>query len=274
MKTCGRQEPCVLTGQVDEDMLMIESILVGCENEGFRQMVTDIARSYGILLLETCETTDSMETSWHLDKRAEGILFFTEDPDTDTVNALRTLAGNCQKPWLCLPPDEDAVHTLAARTRDWIHGKGIGSMQLACDIGFSRLSVCGDILKACFAMCLLRTRPDRLQDALKSRPLLQEDSPYPDVASVLADLDLRLPLRDKVTLAHLDGEFPSVADSALAVYILGHYLWPPNEALLADCARRGGLAVEEMEEQVAVEILLDALLDHLRKTCRLRLVSS
>lgn len=255
--------------------LMIESVVPGCDSNGFSRMVAEIAGIYGLRVLEP-DRMDSGKTGlrspWGMDTRGDGFLFFTEDPDTDFATRLRSLVREKGGHWLSLPPDEDAVHTLAARARDWIYENGIVCLQISGDVPQAQRIVCRDVLKALFAMCLLRTRPERLQEALRTRIPDAEKNPYPDIASVIEDLEARLPLRDKVALARFDESLPMLVDSALAVYIMGHYLWPPNPELLADCAEKAGLPPERMEENTALPILLEALLVQLKKTCLLRVV--
>ncbi|TWI65067.1 hypothetical protein LZ24_03059 [Desulfobotulus alkaliphilus] len=253
---------------------MIEAIVLASHGNQLEKMLADLGRSYGIAVLteERSEGQESQNPLSPVDMKADGWVFFTEDPDSDAAAAIRSELRAGSGAWLSLPPDEDAVHTLAARCREWVYEKGIVCLGFTSDVEPSQFSVCCEIARALFAMCLLRTRPERLHDALKTKLPESGGSSFPDIDSVLKDLVERMTLRDKVALAHFEEGLPVLADSALAVYILGHYLWPPNPELLEDCARKEGLGENEMDETLAVTIIIACLMEKLKASHRLRLV--
>ncbi|TYT74249.1 hypothetical protein [Desulfobotulus mexicanus] len=253
---------------------MIEAIVIGSTGNELEKMLADLGRSYGIAVLteETGEGQGDQNTLFPVEMQADGWVFFTEDPDSESAAAVRARVRSGSGPWLSLPPDEDAVHALAARCREWVYESGIVCLGFAADVAPSQFSVCSEIAKALFAMCLLRTRPERLHEALKTRMPESGETFFPDIDSVLKDLIERMTLRDKVALAHFNEGLPALADSTLAVYILGHYLWPPNPDLLEDCARREGLREKEMDETLAVSIIIACLMEKLKESHRLRLV--
>ncbi|MCW7753499.1 hypothetical protein OOT00_05795 [Desulfobotulus sp. H1] len=254
---------------------MIEAIILSHGKGELEQILKDVATVCDIAVhyVEISGTLpEKMEGAEKTAEREDGLLFFTEDPDAESVASLRGRVGSDGRAWLSLPPDEDAVHALAARCRDWVYEKGIVWLRIDSDVSPRHFPVCRDIVKALFAMCLLRTRPERLQHVLRARLPSEGGNPFPDMESVLRDLEAGLSLRDRVALAHFEGGYPDLTDSALAVYILGHYLWPPNPDLLKDCALVEGIPEDQMDDTIAVSMIIAALTEKLRQTHRLRVV--
>ncbi len=207
----------------------------------------------------------------------QGSLYFTDGKTTSIrLETTKKSASHLNKPLLIQDLARESGFSASRRIAVWIvenrirvlHVDGEGDSQISPGIAGN----VAKILEAAFFLAMMETGiTSPLQSVIAKQRMDQRVIPPESMEAALNHLERSLSLKDRATIANMTADELVSLHFTLGDYINTHFgLFTANNDLLTDCRRRTGqwgLAPKE-----AAAVIIRALWDRLRTTCRIRVV--
>lgn len=211
-------------------------------------------------------------------RAGQGTLYFTVgDTASLGLEMIKKSTLRFNKPILIQDLDRDSGFSASRRIAAWINDNRIRALHVDGEKRENRISALiasrvAKILEATFFLAMTEggigsPLPSVVQQTRKPR----HDQPPQSVRAALHHLERSLSLRDKTTIANLTADELVSLHFTLGDYINSHFdLFAADSALLTDCRRRSGRW--GMAPVDAAAVIIHALWERLRLTCRIRIV--
>ncbi len=207
----------------------------------------------------------------------QGSLFFIEgEMDSIPLETTKKTALRLNKPLLILDLASQGGFSASRRIAMWIaenrikvlHVDGEGAGQTSPSVA----DKVEKILEATFFLAMMDTGiTSPLQSVVEQERSSERENPPESVQAALIQLERSLSLKDKATIANMLADELVSLHFTLGNYINSHFdLFTTNTELLTDCQRRSGQW--DLAPQDAAAVIIRALWDRLRVTCRIRVV--
>ena len=210
-------------------------------------------------------------------RAANGTLYFTEDETTDLpLAAIRRTTLRLDQPFFIVDLAGQGGFSASRQTAMWIVENRIrilcvlGAPALTDDTANAKIA---NVLEATLFLAMMDTGIAAPLTSVGERPHdLQRLVEMPEtVDAALAYLEGALSLKDRTTIANMAAEELVSLHASLGDYINRHFdLFAPQSVLLSDCRQRSGQ--RDLSGDGAVAVIIRALWERLRHTCRIRIV--
>lgn len=207
----------------------------------------------------------------------QGSLYFTDGETTSLgLESTKKTALLLNKPFMIQDLSRENGFSASRRIAVWIADNRIKILHVdGEDQGRSVRSVADSvskILEAVFFLSMMETGiTSPLQSVVEQDRRPRQETPPQTMDAALNYLERTLSLKDRITIANMVADELVSLHFTLGDYINTHFdLFAADSGLLTDCRRRSGrwdLAPED-----AAAVIMRALWDRLRATCRIRVV--
>ena len=207
----------------------------------------------------------------------QGTLYFMEGETTSLgFETTKRTALRLNKPLLMLNLARESGFFASRRIAVWIVENRIKVLHVDGEGDDRRSPFVADrvaqILEATFFLAMMETGiTSPLPSVVNQERMPERESPPETMAAAMHHLEQSLSLKDKATIANMTaGELVSLYVT-LGNYINTHFdLFTANTGLLTDCQRRSGRW--DLAPKEAAAVIIRALWERLRTTCRIRVV--
>lgn len=208
---------------------------------------------------------------------SDGSLFFSKTAGISlALESLKKTALRQNKPLLIHNLVGESGFSSSRKIAAWITDNHIKVLHVdgeADDLD-ARLSSgnIAKILEATFFLSMVDTgTTSPWQSVVQQERFPQQDTPPETIEAALNHLESTLSLKDKATIANMVADELVSLQFSLGDYINSHFdLFTSNAGLLKDCRQTSGRW--ELAPQDAAAVIIRALWDRLRATCRIRIV--
>lgn len=208
---------------------------------------------------------------------AHGTLFFTHATSTSlALESIKKIALRLNKPFLIVNLVDQSGFSASQGIAGWISENRIKVLHVDGE-GHDPLVATADqsvakVLEAAFFLSMMDagiTSPMQSVSRQTSIPVIQA---VPETLEAAVNhLERTLSLKDRATIANMTADELVALHATLGDYINTNFdLFTTNVGLLKDCQRRSGQT--ELAPTDAAAIIIRALWDRLRATCRIRRV--
>ncbi len=208
---------------------------------------------------------------------ADGSLFFTQTAQTSLAcQTTKKMSLRMNRPFLVMNLDRERGFSASRVIAGWIVDNHIKVLHVDGDADVPGARSLGrtvtHILEATFFLALADTGiTSPLQSVVRQERFPQQEAPPQTIAAALSHLERSLSLKDRATIANMLADELVSLQFSLGNYINNHFdLFTTNAALLADCQRVSG--GRDLAPKDAAAVIIRALWDRLRSTCRIRIV--
>lgn len=208
---------------------------------------------------------------------AQGSLVFTEGGNGSLrLERIKKTVLRLNKPLLVLNLARESGFSASRQIAVWIAEHQIAVLHVdGEDDGRKSFSAAGrvaNILEATFFLTMMDTDiTSPLPAAVKQEPMSEPAAVAETVAAALDHLEGVLSLKDRATIANMAADELVSLQVTLGEYINTHFdLFRANSGLLNDCRHRFGQW--DMAPENAAAVVIRALWERLRATCRIRIV--
>ncbi|MGD8703683.1 MAG: putative molybdenum carrier protein [Desulfosarcina sp.] len=250
------------------------AIKLGISHHGWCRAGQSAAEKYQI---EAIADHDHQSAEYRCVAAADGSLFFTRQtqPSLAYLSVNKT-ALQMNKPFLALNLTVKNGFSASRMIAGWIVDNQIKALHVDGDIdrhhGDSAGLRVANILEATFFLCLADTRLVSPLSSVAARERFPNpQAPPKSISEAVSHLERSLSLKDRTTIANM------VADELVSLqFTVGNYinsqfkLFSTNRALLSDCRHVSGRW--DLAPTDAAAVIIRALWDRLRATCRIRIV--
>ena len=207
---------------------------------------------------------------------SDGTLIFSHGPLTGGSALTQELAEKHKRPSLHIDLNRIPALKAAAMIADWVDRHPVKTLNVAGPRASNDPDIyqkTKDILIAAFHIGTIATiRPPAGGRFTNSAAAPGPPAPPQSVAAAVDRLILKMPLKDKTTMANMTMAELSGLDASLGLYIRTHFGLPSaNSALLESC--RSYSEANKLAADDAVDVVIFALWRHLQKTHKLRVVA-
>jgi hypothetical protein len=270
---------------------MIEKI-ISSGKPGAALAALEIAVKLGLAYGGWCRESELVPDKFRLDRlpdasnrsatekaveASHGSVFFTAGETASIgLETTRKIALHLNKPLLIQDLDGENGFSASRRIAVWIadnrikvlHVDGEGEGQVV----YSVADKVSKILESTFFLSMIETDISApLQSVVERERLPQPENPPETLAAAVNHLERTLSLKDKAAIANMTSDELVSLHFTLGSYINNHFnLFTVNTGLLTDCQRRSGQWSLAPKDVAAV--IIRALWDRLRATCRIRIV--
>lgn len=208
---------------------------------------------------------------------SDGSLFFSQTAGRSlALETLKKVVLRQNKPLLIQNLAGESGFTLSREIAAWITDNQIKVLHVDGEADDLDVALRGDaiakILEATFFLSMVNTGiTSPLQSVVQQDRFPQPDAPPETIEAALSYLERTLSLKDKATIANMVADELVSLQFTLGDYINSHFdLFTTNADLLKDCQQASGRW--ELAPQDAAAVIIRALWDRLRATCRIRIV--
>jgi len=204
------------------------------------------------------------------------VFFIAGETASIRLESIRKIALHLNKPLLILDLDGENGFSASRRIAVWINDNRIKVLHVDGEgtghAGYSVADQVSKILESTFFLSILETGITQpLQSVVERERLPQPENPPETIAAAVDHLERTLSLKDKTAIANMTSDELVSLHFTLGSYINNHFdLFTANTGLLTDCQRRSGQWGLAPKDVAAV--IIRALWDRLRATCRIRIV--
>jgi hypothetical protein len=210
-------------------------------------------------------------------KAGHGSLYFTAGETASLgLESTQKTALRLNKPLLIQDIDRDNGFFASRRVALWIDDNRIKVLHVDGEPDAHPSSSIADrvskILESTFFLTMIDTGITvPLQSVVKQERRSQRENPPATMQAAVDHLEKSLTLKERATIANMTADELVSLHFTLGSYINSHFdLFTANTELLTDCQRRSGQSGLAPKDVAAV--IIRALWDRLRATCRIRLV--
>lgn len=270
---------------------MIEKI-ISSGQPGAAAAALEVATKLGLAYGGWCREADPVLDKYQLDRlpdasfrsvteravgAGQGTLFFADGEKTSLLLVMtRKTALRLNKPLLIQDLAREGGFFASRRIAGWIADNRIRVLHVDGENGDQHPhSVSGrvaKILEATFFLSMIETGiTSPLQSVIAQERLPKRENPPESIEAALNHLDRTLSLKDRATIANMTVDELVSLHFTLGDYINNYFdLFTTNTDLLTDCRRRSGQW--ELAPKDAAAVIIRALWERLRITCRIRVV--
>jgi hypothetical protein len=270
---------------------MIEKIIASGE-PGAAAAAIEVAIKLGLAYGGWCREGESVPDKYQLErlpdasnrsitekavKAGQGSLFFTAGETASLLlKTTRKTALRLNKPLLIQDLDRENGFFASRRIAVWIAENRINVLHVDGEGEAHQFPSIADnvskILESTFFLSMMETGITApLQSVVERERLPQPENPPETLSAAVNQLEGSLSLKDRATIANMTADELVSLHFTLGSYINSHFdLFTDNTELLTDCQRRSGQWGLAPKDVAAV--IIRALWDRLRATCRIRIV--
>ena len=208
---------------------------------------------------------------------SQGSLYFLYGESASLrLETTKKTALRMNKPFLIQDLAQESGFFASRRIAAWItenrikvlHVDGEGDGQISSSI-FASVT---KILQATLFLTMMGTGITSPQPSIVAQDRLPHGERPPEtILAALSHLERSLSLKDRATIANMTANELVSLHFTLGSYINSHFdLFTTNTGLLTDCRRRSGQS--DLAPKDAAAVIIHALWDRLRATCRIRIV--
>ena len=252
--------------------------LISCGPSGIADAAATVAEKLGLDHDDRCSQGASANRSGSVQgavETAHGSLFFSQGARaTLRLETVKKAALRLNRPILILDQTRESGFAASRRIAGWIADNRINVLHVDGENPAEPevAAVFKDILEAAFFLSMMETD---ITSPLK--PVVPRETPSSKTAApetlpaALDHLERGLTLKDRATIANMSpGELASLNTSLGNTINTRFDLFTTNTALLDDCRRWSGQP--DLSSRRAAAVIIRALWERLRATCRIRIV--
>lgn len=256
---------------------MIERI-VSMESSGVAGAASDLAARFGLIHdirgRDTNPGTTGTQTKVLVEDSDGSLYFARSQRSTSRYEAVKRATLRLNRPLIVLNLAREGGFFASRRISSWITDNQIKILHLDGDdhLESETLSAVIDILEATLLLIIAGTGNASPETSMDRVDLpAPTDTPPATIAAALNHLESALPLKQKARIANMSmAAIPSM-NATLGEYINTHFnLYTDNTDLLKDCRQRSGQP--DLAPTHAAAVIIRAFWEHLRATCRIRVV--
>ncbi len=252
--------------------------LISCGPSGIAAAASAVAEKLGLDHDDPCGRGPLATRGTSLESAvaaAHGSLYFADGAGpTLRLETVKKAALRLNKPILILDRTHESGFAASRRIAVWIAENRINALHVdGDDLADSAMAAAfKDILEATFFLTMMEADiSSPLKPEVPREPLSGKAAPPETVAAALDHLEGSLTLKDRATIANMSpGELASLNYSLGNTINTRFDLFTTNQGLLDDCRRRSGQV--DLSAQHAAAVIIRALWERLRATCRIRIV--
>jgi hypothetical protein len=207
----------------------------------------------------------------------QGSIFFTAGETVSLrLETTKKIALRLNKPLLIQNLDRENGFSASRRIAVWLAENRIQVLHVDGEAEAHQVSYIADsvskVLEATFFLSMMETGVnDPIQSVFEQERLPQLEKPPTTMQAAVNHLERSLSLKDRATIANMTADELISLHFTLGSYINSQFdLFTANASLLTDCQRRSGQWGLAPKDVAAV--IIRALWDRLRATCRIRIV--
>jgi hypothetical protein len=206
---------------------------------------------------------------------SDGSLYFAlSQQSTSRYETVKRSTLRLNRPLIVLNLAREGGFFASRRISSWITENQIKILHLDGDdhLESETLSAVVDILESTLLLIIAgtgTTSPKTLMERVDLPALT--DAPPATITEALDHLESALPLKQRALIANMSIDTIPSMNATLGEYINTHFnLYTDNTDLLKDCRQRSGQP--DLAPKHAAAMIIRALWEHLRATCRIRVV--
>jgi hypothetical protein len=250
------------------------AIKLGLAYGGYRPEGESVAKKYQLERMPAASYRQIAEKSV---VAGQGSLYFHEGRRVSLqLETLKKIVQRLNKPLLTLDLARESGFTASRRIAVWIVENAISVLHVDGESGDQISPATADriakILEATFFLTMMEADGiTPMQSVREQVRQPQVQLPPQTVDAALTHLERDLSLKDRATIANMAAGELIALQATLGSYINSHFdLFTTNTELLSDCRRRSGRW--DLAPKDAATVIIQALWDRLRATCRIRIV--
>jgi Circularly permutated YpsA SLOG family/Domain of unknown function (DUF6794) len=202
----------------------------------------------------------------------QGSLYFTRGENASLrLETTKRIALRLSKPLLVLNLARENGFFASRRMAEWVGDNQIRVLHVDGD-GDSTPDGVANMIEATFFLAMMDTGiSSSLQPVVQHEHMIQRGVIAETVEAALDHLEQTMSLKDRATIANMAATELVSLHASLGEYINRHFdLFLADSLLLTDCRRRAGQS--DTAPTDAAAIIIRALWERLRGTCRIRIV--
>lgn len=205
-------------------------------------------------------------------RAGHGSLYFIDgDKVSLRLETTKKIAFRFNKPLLMINLARESGFSASRRTAEWLAGNQIKILHVDGE-GVAKPEMVANMLEATFFLSMMDTEiTSPVHTAVQQDRMPEQAVIVETIEAAVDHLEMTMSLKDRATMANMTaGELVSLHFS-LGEYINSHFdLFTAGSGLLTDCRRRSGQW--DLAPADAAAVIIRALWDRLRGTCRIRIV--